>query len=70
MTRIRKTRGTADAAMLITPSGSPSWNVRACTAAPDRPGVGTQCFGGHADAAEWIAAERYPLPEVARSLGQ
>ncbi|GGM26022.1 hypothetical protein GCM10010129_83090 [Streptomyces fumigatiscleroticus] len=36
---------------------------------PPRPGVSPQQFGGCADAAEWIVAEQYLLPELARSLG-
>ncbi|MEU6290955.1 BTAD domain-containing putative transcriptional regulator [Streptomyces sp. NPDC046988] len=36
---------------------------------PARPGVTAQRFAGRADAAEWIVAERYLLPELARSLG-
>lgn len=35
---------------------------------PPRPGVRPQRFEGRADAAEWIVAERYLLPELARSL--
>ncbi|MFJ5036108.1 BTAD domain-containing putative transcriptional regulator [Streptomyces sp. NPDC088560] len=36
---------------------------------PPRPGVSPQSFGGRPDAAEWIVAEQYLLPELARSLG-
>lgn len=36
---------------------------------PPRPGVRPQHFAGRSDAAEWIVAERYLLPELARSLG-
>lgn len=36
---------------------------------PPRPGVSPKQFGGRADAAEWIVAEQYLLPELARSLG-
>ncbi|MET7518960.1 BTAD domain-containing putative transcriptional regulator [Streptomyces sp. NPDC005480] len=34
-----------------------------------RPGVLPQRFGGAADAAEWIIAEQYLLPELVRSIG-
>ncbi|MGW0812808.1 BTAD domain-containing putative transcriptional regulator [Streptomyces viridiviolaceus] len=37
---------------------------------PPRPGVSPQRFEGRADAAEWIVAEQYLLPELARSLGR
>ena len=36
---------------------------------PPGPGVSPQQFGGRADAGEWIVAEQYLLPELARSLG-
>lgn len=36
---------------------------------PPRPGVRPQRFDGRSDAAEWIVAEQYLLPELARSLG-
>ncbi|MGW1623841.1 BTAD domain-containing putative transcriptional regulator [Streptomyces sp. NPDC002172] len=36
---------------------------------PPRPGVRPQRFGGRADAAEWIVAEQYLLPELIRSIG-
>lgn len=39
------------------------------TLPPARRGVTPQRFSGRADAAEWIVAERYLLPELARSLG-
>lgn len=35
---------------------------------PPRPGVRPQRFAGHADAAEWIVAEQYLLPEIVRSI--
>jgi hypothetical protein len=35
---------------------------------PPRPGVSPQRFDGCADAAEWIVAEQYLLPELARSV--
>ncbi|MFF4902796.1 BTAD domain-containing putative transcriptional regulator [Streptomyces sp. NPDC001068] len=35
---------------------------------PPRPGVRPQRFGGRADAAEWIVAEQYLLPELVRSI--
>ncbi len=37
---------------------------------PPRPGVSPQRFEGRADAAEWIVAEQYLLPELARSIGR
>ncbi|MFJ7495184.1 BTAD domain-containing putative transcriptional regulator [Streptomyces sp. NPDC097727] len=39
------------------------------TLPPPEPGVSPQRFNGRADAAEWIVAEQYLLPEIARSLG-
>ena len=36
---------------------------------PPRPGVCLQQFDERADAAEWITAEQFLLPELARSLG-
>ncbi|MFF4836400.1 BTAD domain-containing putative transcriptional regulator [Streptomyces sp. NPDC001315] len=39
------------------------------TLPPPRPGVRPQRFGGAADAAEWIVAEQYLLPELVRSIG-
>ncbi|MBE8478035.1 AfsR/SARP family transcriptional regulator [Streptomyces sp. 3R004] len=35
---------------------------------PPRPGVRPERFNGHADAAEWIVAEQYLLPELVRSI--
>ncbi|WP_224740091.1 BTAD domain-containing putative transcriptional regulator [Streptomyces sp. PSKA30] len=36
---------------------------------PPRPGVRPQEFGERADAAEWIVAEQYLLPELVRAIG-
>ncbi|MFF5499847.1 BTAD domain-containing putative transcriptional regulator [Streptomyces aquilus] len=36
---------------------------------PPRPGVRPEQFSGRADAAAWIVAEQYLLPELVRSLG-
>jgi hypothetical protein len=36
---------------------------------PPRPGVRPQHFGGSAEAAEWITAERHLLPSLVRDMG-
>ncbi|SEE58972.1 BTAD domain-containing putative transcriptional regulator [Streptomyces sp. TLI_105] len=54
---------TEAASALLTPGHDP------LVPPPRRPGIIPQRFAGHTDAAEWIAAERYVLPDLARSLG-